>query len=115
MNSYDLSSLQRVMHAAAPCPVEIKKQMIDWWGPIIDEYYASSEAIGSTLISAEEWLAHPGSVGKPMAVRDSHPRRGAVTSCRRVTPAKSISRAAIPSNTSTMRRKPPRPATSTAG
>jgi fatty-acyl-CoA synthase len=40
--------------------------MIDWWGPIIDEYYASSEAIGSTLISAEEWLAHPGSVGKPM-------------------------------------------------
>ena len=66
-NSYDLSSLQRVMHAAAPCPVEIKKQMIDWWGPIVDEYYASSEAIGSTLISAEEWLAHPGSVGKPMA------------------------------------------------
>ena len=43
-NSYDLSSLQRVMHAAAPCPVEIKKQMIDWWGPIVDEYYASSEA-----------------------------------------------------------------------
>src|SRR5690606_33137385 len=47
-------------------PVEIKKQMIDWWGPIIDEYYASSEAHGSTLISAEEWLQHPGSVGKPM-------------------------------------------------
>jgi len=66
-DSYDLSSLQRIMHAAAPCPVEIKKQMIDWWGPIIDEYYASSEAIGSTLISAEDWLAHPGSVGKPMA------------------------------------------------
>jgi fatty-acyl-CoA synthase len=65
-DSYDLSSLQRVMHAAAPCPVEIKKQMIDWWGPIVDEYYASSEAIGSTLISADEWLAHPGSVGKPM-------------------------------------------------
>ncbi len=65
-NSYDLSSLQRVMHAAAPCPVEIKKQLIDWWGPIVDEYYASSEAIGSTMISAEEWLAHPGSVGKPM-------------------------------------------------
>src|SRR5258708_18486293 len=54
------------MHAAAPCPVEIKKQMIDWWGPIVDEYYASSEAIGSTLITAEDWLAHPGSVGKPM-------------------------------------------------
>ena len=66
-NSYDVSSLTRVMHAAAPCPVEIKKQMIDWWGPIVDEYYASSEAICSTLITAEEWLAHPGSVGRPMA------------------------------------------------
>ncbi len=65
-NSYDVSSLKRVMHAAAPCPVEIKKQMIDWWGPIVDEYYASSEAIGSTLITAEEWLTHPGSVGKSM-------------------------------------------------
>jgi long-chain acyl-CoA synthetase len=65
-NSYDLSSLKRVIHAAAPCPVEIKKQIIDWWGPIVDEYYASSEAIGSTLITAEDWLAHPGSVGKPM-------------------------------------------------
>ncbi|MGV7271011.1 fatty-acid--CoA ligase FadD4 [Mycobacterium kansasii] len=65
-NSYDVSSLKRVMHAAAPCPVGIKKQMIDWWGPIVDEYYASSEAVGSTLITAEDWLAHPGSVGKPM-------------------------------------------------
>ncbi|MCT7658895.1 fatty-acid--CoA ligase FadD4 [Mycobacterium deserti] len=64
--SYDVSSLKRVIHAAAPCPVEIKKQMIEWWGPIIDEYYASSEAHGSTLISAEDWLTHPGSVGKPM-------------------------------------------------
>jgi acyl-CoA synthetase (AMP-forming)/AMP-acid ligase II len=54
------------MHAAAPCPVQIKMQMMDWWGAIIDEYYASSEAIGSTLITAEDWLAHPGSVGKPM-------------------------------------------------
>jgi fatty-acyl-CoA synthase len=65
--SYDVSSLQRVMHAAAPCPVDIKKQMIDWWGPIVDEYYASSEAHGSTLISAQEWLTHPGSVGRPLA------------------------------------------------
>jgi long-chain acyl-CoA synthetase len=64
--SYDVSSLERVMHAAAPCPVEIKKQMIDWWGPIVDEYYASSEAHGSTLIGAEDWLTHPGTVGKPM-------------------------------------------------
>ena len=65
-DSYDVSSLERVMHAAAPCPVEIKKQMIDWWGPIVDEYYASSEAIGATLITADEWLAHPGSVGRAM-------------------------------------------------
>ncbi|MGH7043842.1 MAG: AMP-binding protein, partial [Acetobacteraceae bacterium] len=63
-NSYDLSSLQRVVHAAAPCPVEIKKAMIGWWGAIIDEFYASSEGAGSTFITAQEWLAHPGSVGK---------------------------------------------------
>jgi long-chain acyl-CoA synthetase len=65
-NSYDLSSLKRVVHAAAPCPVDIKKQMIDWWGPIIDEYYSSSEGAGVTWITAEEWLARPGSVGKPL-------------------------------------------------
>ena len=65
-NSYDVTSLQRVIHAAAPCPVQIKHQMMGWWGPIVDEYYASSEAHGSTVISAEEWLTHPGSVGKPM-------------------------------------------------
>src|ERR1700760_2268024 len=64
--SYDVSSLQRVVHAAAPCPVEIKKQMIQWWGPIIDEYYASSEAVGASFIQAQDWLAHPGSVGKPL-------------------------------------------------
>jgi long-chain acyl-CoA synthetase len=64
--SYDVSSLKRVVHAAAPCPVEIKKQMIDWWGPIIDEYYASSEAVGASFIRAEEWLTHPGSVGRPL-------------------------------------------------
>lgn len=65
-NSYDVSSLQRVVHAAAPCPVAIKHQMIQWWGPIVDEYYASSEAVGASFIRAEEWLAHPGSVGKPL-------------------------------------------------
>ncbi|OBG02617.1 fatty-acid--CoA ligase FadD4 [Mycolicibacter sinensis] len=65
-SSYDLSSLLRVVHAAAPCPVGIKQQMIDWWGPILDEFYASSEGAGSTYITAEEWLAHPGSVGRPL-------------------------------------------------
>jgi len=62
---YDTSSLTLVTHAAAPCPVEVKRQMIDWWGPIIWEYYAGSENVGSTLIGPEEWLAHPGSVGLP--------------------------------------------------
>ncbi len=65
-NSYDVSSLKRVVHAAAPCPVDIKKQMIQWWGPIIDEYYASSEAVGASFIRAEDWLTHPGSVGRPL-------------------------------------------------
>jgi long-chain acyl-CoA synthetase len=65
-NSYDVSTLQRVVHAAAPCPVDIKKQMIDWWGPLIDEYYSSSEGAGVTWITADDWLAHPGSVGKPL-------------------------------------------------
>jgi len=63
---YDLSSLQVAMHAAAPCPVAVKRQMIDWWGPIVHEYYSGTEDIGSTFITAEEWLAHPGSVGRPL-------------------------------------------------
>jgi fatty-acyl-CoA synthase len=61
---YDLSSLQRAIHAAAPCPVPVKRAMIEWWGPVIIEYYAGSEGIGMTLIKSEDWLAHPGSVGK---------------------------------------------------
>jgi long-chain acyl-CoA synthetase len=65
-NSYDVSSLKRVVHAAAPCPVDIKREMIQWWGPIIDEYYASSEAVGASFIRAEDWLNHPGSVGRPL-------------------------------------------------
>lgn len=63
---YDVSSLRRVVHAAAPCPPDIKRQMIDWWGPIVDEFYGASEGVGVSYIRAEEWLAHPGSVGKPM-------------------------------------------------
>jgi long-chain acyl-CoA synthetase len=62
----DLSTLQKVVHAAAPCPVPVKHQMIEWLGPIVDEYYAGSEAFGVCLISAAEWLEHPGSVGKAM-------------------------------------------------
>ena len=61
---YDLSSHGRAVHAAAPCPAWAKEQMIEWWGPIISEYYAGSENIGSTSIESDEWLAHRGSVGR---------------------------------------------------
>lgn len=60
----DLSTLQIAIHAAAPCPVEIKHQMIEWWGPILMEYYAGSEGNGATTINSEEWLQRPGSVGR---------------------------------------------------
>jgi acyl-CoA synthetase (AMP-forming)/AMP-acid ligase II len=63
-NSYDVSSLERVMHAAAPCPVQIKQQMIDWWGPIVHEYYAGTENNGFCSITPSEWLEHKGSVGR---------------------------------------------------
>jgi fatty-acyl-CoA synthase len=65
-NGYDLSSLQRVIHAAAPCPIDIKRQMLQWWGPIIDEFYSSSEGAGTAFITAPEWLRRPGSVGRPL-------------------------------------------------
>ena len=61
---YDVSSLQSAVHAAAPCPIEVKRQMIEWWGPIISEYYSATEGMGATFITSEEWLAHPGSVGR---------------------------------------------------
>jgi acyl-CoA synthetase (AMP-forming)/AMP-acid ligase II len=64
---YDVSSLRCVLHAAAPCPVEVKRQMMDWWGPIIHEYYGGTEGFAGTMIGPEEWLAHPGSVGRPMS------------------------------------------------
>ncbi len=63
-SKYDLSSHQRALHAAAPCPVPIKREMIEWWGPIVNEYYAGSEGIGMTLVKAPDWLTHPGSVGR---------------------------------------------------
>lgn len=62
-SAFDLSSLQMVTHAAAPCPMKVKEQMIDWWGPIVTEYYAGTEGHGLTFIDSEQWLAHPGSVG----------------------------------------------------
>ena len=62
--AYDLSSLRSVVHAAAPCAPEVKRRMIDWWGPVIHEYYSGTEGLGMTWITSEEALTHPGSVGK---------------------------------------------------
>ena len=61
---YDVSSLRAAIHAAAPCPVPIKQAMIDWWGPVLEEYYAGSEGNGMTMIRSADWLAHKGSVGR---------------------------------------------------
>ena len=63
-NSFDISSLELVAHAAAPCPMEVKYKMLDWFGDIIDEYYAGSESNGATLINSAEWRKKPGSVGR---------------------------------------------------
>jgi len=63
-NAYDVSSLEYVVHGAAPCPVQVKQQMMDWWGPIIHEYYGATEAQGLTACGPEEWLARPGTVGQ---------------------------------------------------
>ncbi len=63
---YDLSSLRFVLHGAAPCPVEVKRAMIDWWGPVIHEYYGSTETSLVTHCDSEEWLARPGTTGRPM-------------------------------------------------
>jgi len=62
----DLSTLQTVVHAAAPCPVDVKHRMIEWWGEIIYEYYAGSEGNGFCAIGPQDWLKHPGSVGVPL-------------------------------------------------
>jgi len=63
-DKYDVSSLRQVVHSAAPCPVDVKERMLDWWGPVIYEYYAATEG-GGTLATPEEWLKKPGTVGKP--------------------------------------------------
>lgn len=61
---YDLSSMEMAVHAAAPCPTDVKREMLQWWGDIIHEYYAGTENNGFSAITSEEWRAHPGSVGR---------------------------------------------------
>jgi len=64
--NYDVSSMKSAIHAAAPCPVDIKRRMIEWWGPVIHEYYAGTEGNGFCYVGSADWLAHPGTVGKPV-------------------------------------------------
>ncbi|MBV8982637.1 MAG: AMP-binding protein, partial [Acidimicrobiia bacterium] len=66
---YDVSSWTHVIHAAAPCPVEIKKRMLEWWGPTIYEYYAATEG-GGTLVAPEDWVKKPGTVGTPWPISE---------------------------------------------
>ena len=66
---YDVTSLRHMIHAAAPCPVDTKRQMIEWWGNAVDEYYAASEG-GGTVVGAEEWLTKPGTVGRPWPISE---------------------------------------------
>lgn len=66
---YDLSSMSWLIHAAAPCPVPIKRAMLDWWGPCVYEYYAATEG-GGTLATPQDWLARPGTVGRPWPVSE---------------------------------------------
>ena len=63
---YDITSLVAALHVAAPCPVEIKRQMIEWWGPVLVEYYAGTEGNGVTACTSDEWLANPGTVGRSL-------------------------------------------------
>jgi len=64
---FDVSSLSHVIHGAAPCPIDVKRRMLDWWGPCIFEYYAASEG-GGTLATPADWVARPGTVGKPWPI-----------------------------------------------
>ena len=63
-HKYDLSSLKVAVHAAAPCPVPVKEKMIEWWGPIIEEYYGATEGLGFAACDSAQWLEHKGTVGK---------------------------------------------------
>ena len=72
---YDVSSLRQVIHAAAPCPMELKRRLFDWLGPVIYEFYGATEG-GGTIAKPQDWLAHPGTVGPPVAGRRREgPRR----------------------------------------
>jgi long-chain acyl-CoA synthetase len=79
--AFDGSSLRIVYHGAAPCPVEVKRQMIEWWGPVFTEYYGGTEGAILSTIDSEEWLTHPTSVGKPWPTVEVHVLRDDGTPC----------------------------------
>jgi len=66
---YDVSSMQWAIHAAAPCPIDVKQKMLDWWGPVIWEYYGATEG-GGTTATPQDWLKYPGTVGSPWAISE---------------------------------------------
>jgi acyl-CoA synthetase (AMP-forming)/AMP-acid ligase II len=63
---YDVSSMKSAIHAAAPCPIDVKRRMIEWWGPVLHEYYAGTEGNGMCYVNSTDWLTHPGTVGRPI-------------------------------------------------
>ena len=71
---YDVSSLRTIVHGAAPCPAHVKQAMLDWWGPVLTEYYAGTEGNGFVCTNSD-WLEHKGTVGRPRWP-GPHPRRG---------------------------------------
>jgi long-chain acyl-CoA synthetase len=82
---YDLSSLEIVIHGAAPCPVQVKQAMIEWWGPVIHEYYSATEAFGLAACNSAEWFAHKGTVGKAV-IGDLHILDDEMRPCQTGTP-----------------------------
>ena len=92
---YDLSSLEVAIHAAAPCPVPVKEQMIEWWGPVIHEYYGATEGLGFTACNSEEWLAHRGSVGRVL-LGDLHILDADMQPCPKGTPGEIWFKTATP-------------------
>ncbi|HOA92193.1 MAG TPA: AMP-binding protein [Quisquiliibacterium sp.] len=92
---YDLSSLEIAVHAAAPCPVQVKEQMIAWWGPIIHEYYGATEGLGFTACNSQEWLAHRGTVGRVL-LGDLHILDAEMKPCPKGTPGEIWFKTATP-------------------
>jgi long-chain acyl-CoA synthetase len=105
---YDVSSLRAMIHGAAPCPHEVKRRMLEWWGPVVVEYYAATEG-GGALITAEEWLARPGSVGRAWPGSRCGCSTTTGTRCRPVPPGRCTCRW-VPrrSRTTTTRTRPGR-------